>query len=82
MPTITILFGVQIYINQLGKEHGVPHIHARYGDYKAAFAINDGSTLAGNLPTKQRKIVERFIEEYKDELLKMWNEETKCTKIK
>ena len=33
-------------------QHNKPHVHAYYGEYRAAIAI-DGELLAGSLPYKQ-----------------------------
>jgi len=75
MPTIIILFGITITMNFLQHEHGFPHIHAMYGENEAVFKIEDSTMLKGFLKPKQRKIVERFIKEYKEELLNMWNKQ-------
>ncbi len=52
MPTIIVLFGINIIMNQIGKEHGVPHVHAIYGDKRGVFLIKDGEIIEGNLKIK------------------------------
>ncbi|MEI6127371.1 MAG: DUF4160 domain-containing protein, partial [Pseudomonadota bacterium] len=39
MPEISRFFGFVIAIYWM--EHGVPHFHAKYGEYRAEFAISD-----------------------------------------
>ena len=61
-------------INQhvLKKEHNLPHIHAIYQDSSAEFLIADGQLLSGNLPVRQGKLVEAWIELHREELLADW----------
>lgn len=40
------------------KHHHLPHIHARYGEVEAVFAIGSGDCLDGELPLRQRRLVE------------------------
>jgi hypothetical protein len=35
------------------KQHKLPHIHARYQDFRATFSIPDGELLSGNLPPQK-----------------------------
>jgi hypothetical protein len=39
MPTLSLFFGitVQIFFKDIERHH-IPHIHARYGDFKAVIA--------------------------------------------
>jgi hypothetical protein len=34
-------------------EHGIPHFHVRYGEYKVSIAIEDLRILEGGLPPGQ-----------------------------
>lgn len=73
MPCISMFYGLLIYMYSLdNKQHHEPHIHVEYQDSKAVFAIISGVILAGELPNKQRKLVEAWIELHKDELLADW----------
>jgi len=76
MPTIYIIFGINIIMNQIAKEHGKPHIHAIYGEQAAVFLIEDGSLIEGKMEPKQTKVVQKFITTYREELLQMWNTKT------
>ena len=46
-------------------------IRVEYGDWEASFDFN-GSILAGNLPNKQKKMVEAWILIHQDELKALW----------
>ncbi len=53
------LYGIMIAIYyEANAKHNKPHIHARYQGKKASIAIEDGETLAGDLPLKQLKMVQ------------------------
>jgi hypothetical protein len=52
--------------------HNLPHIHVRYSGHKASIAIEDGVVLAGDIPAKQLKMVQAWIEIHKDELFADW----------
>ncbi|ACF13808.1 hypothetical protein Ctha_1345 [Chloroherpeton thalassium ATCC 35110] len=49
-----------------------PHIHARYAEFEAPVDIADGEILAGNLPRKQLRLVQAWIELHRDELTANW----------
>lgn len=55
MPVISMFFGIIITMN--AGDHVPPHVHARYQGHEAAFTF-DGRTLKGDLPRKQRTLVE------------------------
>ena len=50
MPRISEFYGIFIYMyfQDVGQHHA-PHVHVRYGEYKAVFAIETGERLAGRL---------------------------------
>ncbi len=53
MPTISMFYGILVAIFfEDNDRHNLPHIHVRYSGHKAAVAIEDGSVLAGGLPSK------------------------------
>ena len=54
------------------RRHYFPHIHARYQGEEAAIALEDGSILDGNLPPKQIKMLQAWIEIHKEELFVDW----------
>ena len=57
-----------IYYN----EHGEPHLHVEYGGVWAKVAITDGRILAGNLPRRQRRLVQSWAEKRRDDALAAW----------
>jgi len=52
--------------------HHLAHIHIRYSGMKASIAIEDGRVLAGEIPAKQLKMVQAWIEIHRDELFADW----------
>jgi hypothetical protein len=54
------------------KHHNTPHIHAKYAEHEASVSIADGEVLAGQLPRKQLRLVQAWIELRRDELLADW----------
>lgn len=56
----------------LQSEHNPPHIHAIYGDDTAAFEIDTGELLDGDMPKRAKTMVEEWVELNKGELLTMW----------
>ena len=73
MPIISMFYGIIIRMYLLdNKQHNHPHIHAKYAEFEASININDGEVLAGNLPRKQLRLVQAWIELHRDELLADW----------
>jgi len=52
-------------------DHNPPHIHVRYQGAKALIGI-DGEIIEGNLPTKQLRLVQAWVELRKDEIIANW----------
>ena len=73
MPTISMFYGIIVSIFYEDNElHHLPHIHVRYQGMKASILIEDGTVLAGNLPPRQVKMVQVWVDIHKDELLANW----------
>lgn len=73
MPTISMFFGILVSILfEDNDRHHLPHIHVRYSGEKASVSIADGSILAGNIPARQLKMVQAWIEIHKEELYADW----------
>lgn len=85
MPLISQFYGILIYIyKELGTHHNKPHIHAKYNEYEMSITF-DCNILGGNMPIKQRRLVEAWIELHKDEIKKVWtayNKDGEIIKIK
>ena len=49
-----------------------PHIHAKYAEFEAAIGIEDGDIFSGDIPRKQLRLVQAWIELHRDELMADW----------
>jgi hypothetical protein len=73
MPTISTFYGNSISMYFLdNRRHHRPHIHARYQEHEAVYAIDDGELLEGMLPRGKMRLVEAWIEIHRAELLDAW----------
>ncbi len=70
MPEISRFFG--IVITMYYKEHGIPHFHARYNDYRATFSISELTLLEGELPKRVLSFVLEWAFEHRKELEENW----------
>ncbi len=73
MPEISWFYGIRIKMNHrdFGR-HNLPHVHVEYQDFEAVYSIPEGRLLAGELPRRQKNMVEEWIDQYQDELVKDW----------
>jgi hypothetical protein len=73
VPTISMFFGivVAIFYEDTGR-HNKPHVHARYQGTSASISIADGTVLAGELPARQLRMVQVWIDIHREELLADW----------
>lgn len=71
MPEISRFFGIVIGI--YWQEHGVPHFHAKYGEYRASFTIADLTLLEGRLPPRVAGLVQEWALLHREELMNNWN---------
>ncbi len=73
MPVISMFYGIIIRFYLIdNKQHGLPHIHAKYAEFEASISIEDGEILAGKMPRKQLRLIQAWIELRRDELLADW----------
>ncbi len=73
MPSISMFFGLIIYMYyQDNVQHHTPHIHAKYQEQEAVFAIPDGELLEGRLPHKKMNLVKAWITIHEEELMADW----------
>ena len=72
MPTISMFYGIIIRMYCGKSEHNPPHFHAYYNDQKGIFRIEDGKMTEGNIPDKQRKLIEAWYLLRKEELEADW----------
>lgn len=74
MPVISMFYGIIISLYFLdNKHHNLPHIRAKYAEFEASIGIADGEILAGELPKKQLRLVQAWIELRRDELAADWD---------
>jgi len=73
MPTISMFYGIIIsmFFEIKGKHH-LPHIHVRYQGMKASIAIEDGNVLAGEIPMRQLRMIQVWVDLHREELLADW----------
>ena len=57
---------------ELGAPHHLPHFHAYYQDDVAIFSLDPVELIAGELPRRQRRLVEAWAELHQEELLADW----------
>lgn len=73
MPEISRFFGIAITMfAEAGERHNIPHLHVRYGEHRATFAIATGDLLAGSLPKSQLRLVQAWIELHREHLEEDW----------
>jgi hypothetical protein len=71
MPEISRFLGIVIAMYH--KEHGVPHFHAKYGEYRGVFSISDLQLIEGYLPKRVLSLVLEWAFEHRNELMEDWN---------
>ena len=67
MGEISRFYG--IIIQMFGNDHNPPHFHAVFNEYRAIVEIETGEILKGNLPGKQLKYIQVWLDIHKEELL-------------
>ena len=73
MPLISQFLGVSVYLYVVdGAGYHVPHIHAHYAEYAAAFSIESGEVLAGKFPRRKAATVKGWILLRRAELMDNW----------
>jgi len=73
MPKLSRFFGIIIRMYmEVGEPHHVPNFHAYYQDDVAIFSLEPIDLMAGQLPRRQRRLVEAWAELHQAELLDDW----------
>jgi len=70
MPRLSTFYGIVIYMYI--RDHGVPHVHAMYGDDRAVVEVATGVILAGTLKPRQTGLVQEWVELHRSELRDAW----------
>jgi hypothetical protein len=70
MPQLSSFYG--IVITMYFDDHSPPHFHAEYAEHEAKVDMDTLDTLRGHLPSRQMKLVRRWADLHRDELLANW----------
>jgi hypothetical protein len=70
VPEVSRFLG--IVIGMFFNEHGVPHFHAVYGEFRMTVEIESG-TVHGSFPDRARRLVLEWAGLHKEELLANWD---------
>lgn len=70
MPEICRFLG--IVISMYYTEHTPPHFHAKYGEHRGVFSINELKLIEGELPKRIISLVLEWAFEHREELLEDW----------
>ena len=73
MPEVCRIDGGSLRFYIYSNEHGAPHVHVRYGSVWVKVAIGDASHIVGELPGRQRRLVQLWINHHRDDLLNAWS---------
>ncbi len=73
MPEICLFLGLHIYMyNELGGRHHYPHVHVSFAEHSAVFKIEDRRLMEGYIPTPKAKVIKKWIEDKRSELMELW----------
>lgn len=73
MPRVSCFYGITIWIYYDEIQHpGRPHFHARYGEVEASIDIESLVLIAGDLPSRARRLVFEWAREHQVELQDNW----------
>ncbi|MEN9373269.1 MAG: hypothetical protein RIR79_821 [Pseudomonadota bacterium] len=68
-----MFYGILVAMYALDtQKHHWAHIHVRYNEFKVVIAIPNGEVLEGELPARQMKLLQAWIEIHRDELMADW----------
>ena len=73
MPEVSRFYGIIITMYYETGTHQRPHFHARFGEYRASFAIDPPALLAGAMPRRQQHLILAWAELHQEELLSNWD---------
>lgn len=66
---MSMFCGILVSIPFEDERHKLPHILVQYTEYEASISFSDGRVLAGDIPPKQIKMAQAWIQIHHDELL-------------
>jgi hypothetical protein len=74
MPELARFYGILIRMYaELGAPHHLPHFHAFYQGQQAVFSIDPIAMIEGDIPLRQRRLVEAWAEIHQLALLNDWS---------
>lgn len=69
MAVISTLYTIIVSMHYLGMQLYKPsHIHVKYQEYEAVLSMPEDAVLDGSIPTGKLKLVQAWIEIFKDDL--------------
>jgi hypothetical protein len=73
MPTIIYLFGLRFFF--YSEEHLPIHVHVQNGDGRAKIIVSNLEVVENNgIKPKDIKKAKTIVEEYREDIIKAWNE--------
>ncbi len=74
MPELSRFFGIVIRMfYEVGGAHHKAHFHAYYQEHAAIYGLDPVALIAGELPLRQRRLVEAWAELHQEELIEDWD---------
>lgn len=73
MPTISMFYGIVVRMYYAPGEHGPPHCHVYYSEFKATVDIRSCEIIKGNLPRRQQRLALAWAELHQEELMANWD---------
>jgi len=71
MSEISRFFG--IIIAMYWREHGIPHFHAKYGEFRGVFRIDNFELMEGFLPKRVISLILEWAFQHRKELKNNWD---------
>ena len=73
MPELSRFFGIIVRMYaEPGAPHHLAHFHAYYQEHTAVVGLDPIELIAGELPRRQRRLVEAWAELHQEELVADW----------
>ncbi|MBR4748912.1 MAG: DUF4160 domain-containing protein [Abditibacteriota bacterium] len=66
--------GIIFEIRTREKNHNIPHVHAKYGEFSVTINIETAEVIAGNLPYRQQGTAIDWVKTNKANLLGKWKD--------
>lgn len=73
MPELSCFYGILIRMYmELGAPYSLPYFHVYYEGQQAVFTIDPVEMIEGQIPAKQKRLVEAWAEIHQLELMNDW----------